>query len=109
MLKTVMTFEHSVWSLELLSAIHHAYIAEKTMTLKMGGQRWSDIHVVFTKTLCGRNFCVWYVTKLKFTRQLQVASLSLHLQFETNLMSNSKVIKLLLQLKSEKAPKVNTT
>ena len=32
-----------------------------------------------------------------------MASLSLYLQFETNLMSNRKVIKLLLQLKSAKA------
>ena len=32
-----------------------------------------------------------------------MASLSLHPQFETNLMSNRKVIELLLQLKSAKA------
>ena len=32
-----------------------------------------------------------------------MASLSLYLQFETNLMSNHKVIELLLQLKSAKA------
>ena len=70
---------------------------------KDGGPRWSDIFVVFTNILCGRNFCVWYVTKLKFTGQLQMASLSLYPQFETNLMSNQKVIVLLLQLKSAKA------
>ena len=40
--------------------------------------------------------------KLKFTGQLQMASLSLYPQFETNLMSNRKVIKLLLQLKNAK-------
>ena len=40
---------------------------------KDGGPRCSDIYVVFTKILCGRNFCVWYVTKLKFTGQLQLA------------------------------------
>ena len=71
--------------------------------LKMAEQRWSDIYVVFTKILCGRTFCVWYVTELKFTEQFQIASLSLCSQFETNLMSNRKVIKLLLQLKSAKA------
>ena len=70
---------------------------------KDGGPRWSDIYVVFTKILCGRNFCVWYVTKLTFTGQLQMTSLSLYPQFETNLMSNQKVIVLLLQLKSAKA------
>ena len=41
--------------------------------------------------------------KLKFTGQLQMASLSLYPQFETNLMSNRKVIELLLQLQSAKA------
>ena len=40
------------------------------------------------------------ITKLKFTGQLQMASLSLCPQFETNLMSNRKVIEFLLQLKS---------
>ena len=25
------------------------------ITLKMADQRWSDIYVAFTKTLCGRN------------------------------------------------------
>ena len=25
---------------------------------KMADQRWSDIYVVFTKILCGRNFCL---------------------------------------------------
>ena len=58
----------------------------------MAGQRWSDIYVVFM-----------YVAKLKFTGQLQMASLSLYPQFETNLISNRKVIELLLQLKSAKA------
>ena len=62
------------------------------ITLKMADQRWSDIYVVSTKILCGRNFCVWYVTKLKFTGQLQMASSSLYPQFETNLMSNHKVL-----------------
>ena len=62
---------------------------ELTITQKMVDQRWSDIYVVFTKILCGRNFCVWYVTKLNFTGQLQMASLSLCPQFETNLMSQS--------------------
>ena len=61
------------------------------------------IHVAFSQILCGRNFCVWQVTKWKFTGQLQMASLSLYPQFETNLMSNRNVIELLLQLKSEKA------
>ena len=42
------------------------------------------------------------MTELKFTEQLQMASLSLYSQFETNLMSNRKVIKFLLQLKSAK-------
>ena len=69
----------------------------------MADQRWYDISVVFTKILCGRNFCVWQVTKLKFTGQLQMASLSLYPQFETNLMSNRDAIELLLQLKSAKA------
>ena len=32
---------------------------QQTITLKMGHQRWSDIYVVFTKILCGLNFCVW--------------------------------------------------
>ena len=64
----------------------------------MADQRWPDIYVVFTKILCGRNFCVWYVTELKFTVQLQMASLSLSPKFETNLISNRKVIKLLLEL-----------
>ena len=69
----------------------------------MADQRWSDIYVAFTKILYGRNFCVRSVTELKFTEQLQMASLSLYSQFETNLMSNRKVIELLLQLKSAKA------
>ena len=69
----------------------------------MADQRWSDIYEVFTKIFCGRNFCVWLVTKLKFTGQLQMDSLSLYRQFETNLMSNRKVIELPLQLKSAKA------
>ena len=68
----------------------------------MADQGWSDIYVVFTKILCGRNFCVWYVTELKFTEQLQLASLSLYSQFETNLMSNHKVIEIHLQLKNAK-------
>ena len=69
----------------------------------MADQRWFDIYVVFTRILCGRNFCVWYVTELKFTGQLQMASLSLCSQFETNLMSNRKVTGLVLQLKSANA------
>ena len=68
--------------------------------LKMADQRWSYIYVVFTKILCHHNFCVWYVTELKFTEPLQKASLSLYSQFEINLMSNRKVIELYLQLKS---------
>ena len=68
--------------------------------LKRVDQRWSDIYIVFTKILCGHNFCVYEVTKLKFTGPLQMASLSLYPQLETNLMSNRKVNKLLLQLKS---------
>ena len=36
-----------------------------------------------------------------------MVSLSLYAQFETNLMSNRKVIKLLLQLKSTKAHGIN--
>ena len=79
------------------------FLQQWTITLKMADQKWSDIYVVFTKILCGRNFCVWQVTKLKFTGRLQMVSLSLYPQFETNLMSNSKVIELLLQLKSAKA------
>ena len=30
-----------------------------TITQKTADQSWSDIYVVFTKILCGRNFCVW--------------------------------------------------
>ena len=45
---------------------------------KDGDQRWSDIYVVFAKILCGRNFCAWSATKLKFAGQLQMASLSLY-------------------------------
>ena len=75
--------------------------------LKMADQRWSDIYIVSTKIFCGGNFCVWYVTKLKFTGQLQMASLSLYRQSETNLMSNRKVIELVLQLKSAKAHRKN--
>ena len=75
----------------------------KLITQKIADQRWSDIYVVFTKILCGRNFCVWYVRKLKFTGQLLMASLSFYPQFESNLVSNRKVIKLPLQLKSAKA------
>ena len=70
---------------------------------KDGGPEVVWRYVVFTKILCGRNFCVWYVTELKFTEQLQMASLSLYPQFETNLMSNRKVIEFFLQLKSAKA------
>ena len=29
------------------------------ITQKMADQRWSDIYVVFTKILCGRNFYAW--------------------------------------------------
>ena len=68
----------------------------------MADQGWSDIYVVFTKILCCSNFYVWEVTKLKFTGELQMASLSLYTQFETNLIVNCKVIELLLQLKSAK-------
>ena len=68
----------------------------------MANQRWSNIYVVFTKILCGRNFCVLLVTKPKFTGQLQMASLSLDPQLETSLMSNRKVIDVLLQLKKRK-------
>ena len=39
----------------------------------------------------------------KFTGQIQMVSLSLYPQFETSLISNRKVIELLLQLKSAKA------
>ena len=60
----------------------------QTITLKMADQRRSDIYVVFTEILFGRNFCVWEVRKLKFTGQLQMASLSLSPQFEANLISN---------------------
>ena len=63
----------------------------------------SDIYVVFTKILWGRNLCFCHVTELKFAEHLQMASLSLSSQFETNFMSNRKVIELLLQLKSAKA------
>ena len=73
-------------------------MTEQTITPKMADQRWSDIYVG-----SGRNFCVMYIRELKFTEQLQTASLTLHPQFETNLMSNRKVIELLLQLKSAKA------
>ena len=69
----------------------------------MADQIWSDIYVVFTKTLWGRNVCVLYVTSLKFTGQFETASLSLYSQFETNLMSNRKFIELPLQLKNAKA------
>ena len=70
--------------------------------VKMADQRWSDIYEVFTKTLCSRNFCVWWATKLKFTGQLHIASPSLYLPFVPKLMSNRKVVDLLLQLKSAK-------
>ena len=42
------------------------------------------------------------VTKLKCAGWLQIASLSLCPQFETSLMSNRKIIELLLQSKSGK-------
>ena len=35
------------------------YERQYMITLKMADQRWFDIYVVFTKILCGRNFCVW--------------------------------------------------
>ena len=69
----------------------------------MADQMWYNIYVVFTKILCGINFCVWSVTKLKSTGQLQMVSLSLCPQSETNMMSNRNVTELLLQLKSAKA------
>ena len=69
----------------------------------MADQRWSDIYLVFTKILCGRNFCISLVTNLKVTAKLPMASLSLCPQFETNLMTNRKAIELLLQIKSAKA------
>ena len=75
----------------------------------MAGQKWSDIYVVFTKILCGRTFVFGKLQSLKFTGQLQIASLSLNPQFETNLMSNRKVIELLLQLKSANAHGKNYT
>ena len=37
---------------------------------KDGGPEGSDIYVVFTKILCGRNFCVLKVTNPKFAGQL---------------------------------------
>ena len=43
----------------------------------------------FTKILCGRNFCVWYVTKIKCTRQLQMASLSLSSIWKSDVKSQS--------------------
>ena len=62
----------------------------------MADQRWSDIYVVFTKILCGRNFClVSYKAKIHRTASNGFT--------ESNLMSNRKVIELLLQLKSAKA------
>ena len=51
----------------------------------MADQRWCDIYIVFTKTLRGRNFYEVYPP------------------FETNLMSDRKVIEILLQFKSAKA------
>ena len=62
----------------------------------MADQRWSDIYVGFTEILCGRNFYVCYVTKLKFMGKLQMASLCLYPYFDTNLISNRKVIELQL-------------
>ena len=61
---------------------------------KDGGPEVVCIYVAFTKILCSHNFCVWQVTKLKFTGQLQITSLSLYSQFEINLISNRKVIEL---------------
>ena len=69
----------------------------------MADWRWSDIYAVLPKTLCSSNFCVWQATKLEFTNLLQMVSMSLCPQFETNLMSNRKAIELFLQLKSAKA------
>ena len=69
----------------------------------MADQRWSDIYVVLPRSFAVVIFMFGKLQKLKFTGQLQMASLSLYPQFETNLMSNRKVIELLLQLKSAKA------
>ena len=56
----------------------------------MVDQKRSGLHVVFTEILCGHNFCVWYVMKLKFVGQFQMASPSLYLSFETKKTGNSK-------------------
>ena len=73
------------------------------ITQKMVDQRWSDIYLVFTKILCGRNFYVWLSYKANIHRTSSNGFTSLYPQFESNLMSNRKVIELLLQLKSAKA------
>ena len=33
-----------------------SFIPKYTITQKMADQMWSDIYIVFTKILCGRNF-----------------------------------------------------
>ena len=32
---------------------------QQTITQKIAGQGQSDLHVVFTMTLCGTDFCIW--------------------------------------------------
>ena len=44
------------------------------ITQKMADQGWSDLHVVFTMTLCGTNFSIWQDMELIFTGYLQIAS-----------------------------------
>ena len=68
----------------------------------MADQGRSDIYIVLTKILCGLNFCVWEVTKPKFTGYVRKALMILCPHFETNLISNRMVIELLLQLESAK-------
>ena len=60
--------------------------------LKMVDQGRSDLYVAFTMILCGLNFSVWYVVKLIFTDQLQIASLSTNFLFDTHLSSGDPVI-----------------
>ena len=55
----------------------HGVIKVTKKLLKMADKEPSDIDEVFTKILCGRKFCVWKVTKLKFTELLLMASLGL--------------------------------
>ena len=51
-------FSKGTW-IKFLNSVRATRIPVWPITLKIAHQKMSDLHLVFTKILCGRNFCVW--------------------------------------------------